>query len=199
MIPAYLCVAFAHGLGGQTPVKPTGGTDKRAAFVPMRERERLQQYAEALVSPVSVLTSAAGAGIGQWRDKPPEWNQGGQGYERRFASSYAEHVVQETLLFGVSSVTHEDNRYFRRGEGIFKTRLRYAIESTFLARHDDGSSHISISKMGAFAGGALISRAWQPESSGDLKNAGVNFWVSVAVAAGFSVAREFLPDLLHRR
>jgi hypothetical protein len=33
----------------------------------------------------------------------------------RFGSSYAEHIVQETLMYGASSALHEDNRYVRSG------------------------------------------------------------------------------------
>jgi hypothetical protein len=165
----------------------------------MTEHDRLRQYLKDTVSPVSVLSSGAVAGIGQWRDRPPEWKQGSLGYGRRLGSEAAEHVVRATLMFGASSVLHEDNRYFRDDEGAFRARLRYAVESTFLARHDDGSKHISVSKIGAFLGAALISRSWQPSSSATLQSAGSNFGISMGVAAGFEVAREFLPGLLRRR
>ena len=165
----------------------------------MTERERLRRYLTDTVNPVSLLSSAASAGIGQWRDRPPEWNQGGLGYGRRIGSAYAEHIVRQTLMFGASSVLHEDNRYFRCADAGIKARVGYAVESTVLARHDDGSRHVSISKIGAFGGAALISRTWQPASSGGLRNAASNFGISLAVAAGFEVAREFLPDLLHRK
>lgn len=196
---ACLWMAWAHGLAGQAQVGTADATKKPPAFAPMTERERLRQYAKDTVNPVSLLSSAASAGIGQWRDRPPEWNQGGSGYGWRFGSAYAEHMVRQTLMFAASSGLHEDNRYFRRGGAGFKTRLGYAVESTFLARHDDGSRHVSISKIGAFAGAALISRAWQPPSSGSLRGAGANFGISLAIATGLEAAREFLPDLLHRK
>jgi hypothetical protein len=192
-------MALAHGLAGQMQNGAPGATETRPVFVPMTERARLRWYLEDTVNPVSLVSSAASAGIGQWRDRPPEWNQGGQGFGRRLGSSYAEHIVRQTLIFGASSVAHEDNRYVRSGRAGFKTRLGYAIGSMFLARHDDGSRHVSISKIGAFAGAALISRAWQPASSGGLRSAGSNFGTSMGVATGFEVAREFLPDLLHQR
>ena len=164
----------------------------------MTERDRLRLYLKGAVNPVSILSSAASAGLGQWRGRPPEWKQGAQGYGWRFGSAYAGHLVRETLMFGASSLLHEDNRYVRCGECGSKKRLGYALESTFLARHDDGSSHFSFSKVGAVAGASLISRTWQPASSGSLHSAGVNFGISMAVAAGFQVAREFLPDLRRR-
>ncbi|MBZ5624787.1 MAG: hypothetical protein LAQ69_39720, partial [Acidobacteriia bacterium] len=58
-------------------------------------------------SPTSFVSSAANAGIGQWRNRPREWQQGGEGYGRRYASSFAEHIVYQTMMFGASSVLHE--------------------------------------------------------------------------------------------
>ena len=151
------------------------------------------------MNPADLLSSAASAGAGQWRERPPEWKQGAAGYGFRFGSAYAEHVIRETLMFGTSSLLHEDNRYFRCPDTSCKKRLTYALKSTFLARQDDGSRHISVSKIGSFAGAAFISRAWQQPSSRSVHSGEANFGISMAVAAGFDVVHEFLPDLLHRR
>jgi hypothetical protein len=100
-------------------------------------------------------------------------------------------------MFGVSSTLHEDNRYFASGESGCGSRIQYAVESTFLARHDDGSRHVSISKIAGFAGTALISRSWQPHDGNSLRYAGINLGTSFSVAVGFNVAREFIPRLFH--
>jgi hypothetical protein len=111
----------------------------------------------------------------------------------RFASSYGEHVVRETLMFGASSALNEDNRYLHSGESDVRLRIRYAVGSTFLARRDDGARRLSFSRMGAFAGAALISRLWQPRSTRGLHSATVNFGTSIGIAAAFNVVREFWP------
>ena len=168
-------------------------------FMPMTEAQRFRRYVKDTLTPVSLVTSAVVAGIGQWEDHPKEWGQGAEGFGRRYASAYAEHVVRETLIFGASSALHEDNRYIRSGQSGFGARLRYAIESTFLARRDDGSRCFSFSRVGGFAGAAVISRLWQPPSTGGAGSAAGNFASSMGVAVGFNVAREFLPSLLHRK
>src|ERR1035441_2372016 len=61
---------------------------------------RAKLYVSALINPFSFVESAASAGFGQWRDRPPEWRQGAAGYGRRFASSFAQHATGETLKFG---------------------------------------------------------------------------------------------------
>ncbi len=148
------------------------------------------------LSPVSLLTCATAAGWGQLRDSPHEWGQGGSAFGDRFASAYGQHLVNSTLLLTATSLFHEDNRYVPSGESGTGGRLRYALASSVMVTHYDpgGGSHrrVSVSRIAAFAGAALISRTWQPPSTRGVGHAGVSFAGSIAVTAGFNVVREFL-------
>lgn len=169
------------------------------AYTPMTQNERLQYYFQHMFNVESVFRAAAGAGINQAMNTPSEWHQGAEGYGRRFASVYGGHIVQSTVMYGASAALHEDNRYFRSGETGFGARLKYALVSTFMARHDDGSRHFSLSRMSSYAATAAVSRAWQPPSTDKTLNALNGFGISVGVEAGFNVAREFLPGIFHSR
>lgn len=179
------------------PNPPAVAPAIQATFTPMTEEERLHQYFKDTLSPTSLLSAGAAAGIGQWRFRPTAWGEGGEGYGKRFASAYVEHIERESMMFGLSSALHEDNRYIPSGRPTSGARLGYAVESTFLARRDDGSRRISVSRLVAFAGAAALSRMWQPAGNRTLRNGAVNFGSSLSVAVGFNVAREFLPRLIH--
>src|SRR5207248_1762003 len=128
---------------------------------------------------------------------PQEWGQGAKGFGRRYGSDYAQLIIGQTIENGLAFGLHEDNRYFESGKrGI--GRLGYALESAFLARHDNGSRSISISAIGGAAGAAFISRAWQPHSTTSMGEGATSFGVSMGVRAGMNVAREFLPRKLRR-
>jgi hypothetical protein len=190
-----LCVQFCqaqtqNGADQMTNLSAAGSQPNSASIT---GGDRLRWYLKSTISPLSFVTSAASAGFGQWRDSPKEWPQGAEGYGLRFASSYGEHVVRETLLFGTSSALHEDNRYLRSGESDLRPRIRNAVGSTFLARREDGSRRVSFSRIGAFAGAALISRLWQPKSTHSPRGAAVNFGTSIGLAAAINVVREFWP------
>ena len=161
------------------------------------EKDRVDEYLKNLLDPFSLVSAGASAGIGQWRDKPREWGEGGKAYAQRYVSAYTQHIVYTTMLFAGASVFREDNRYLPSGRSGFGTRLAYALKSTFWARRVDSSGqihrHISISKLSALAGAALISRLWQPKSGSSLQSAAVSFGVSLGSASGFNVEREFLP------
>jgi hypothetical protein len=66
-----------------------------------------------------------------------------------------------------------------------------------MARSRNGSRHVSISEIGGFAGGAFISRAWQPSSNAQASNAAASMGVSIGLAAGMNVAHEFFPRIFH--
>ena len=161
-------------------------------FVPMTRSERAAHYAHSLFGPEAFLFSAAHAGIGQLRNSPHVWGQGPEGFGRRYGSGYAQRIVGQTIENGLAFGLHEDNRYFRSGKtGI--GRLGYAVTSAFLARHDDGSRFISVSAIGGAAGGAFISRAWQPSSTTSMGAGARSFGISIGVHVGLNVAREYLP------
>jgi hypothetical protein len=147
-----------------------------------------------MVSPLGYFKAGFSAGIDQWNDKPQEW-EGMSGYGKRFANIVGQYSIQRTVTFGLGSLLHEDNRYFNSGKKGFWPRTGYALASGILARHDDGSRHISISQLGGVAAAAFLSRLWQPPSQGSAGDGAVSFGVTMASNMGFGVVKELLPDL----
>ena len=171
------------------------GTTKASEFRPLTRRERTDIYVKTMVNPLGYMKAGFSAGIDQWKDKPPEWEQGMSGYGKRFANIVGQYSIQRTVTFGLSSALHEDNRYFNSGKKGFWPRTGYAVSSGILARHDDGSRHISISQLGGVAAGAFISRAWLPTSQRTGGDAAVSFGITMASNMAFGVVKELLPDV----
>jgi hypothetical protein len=88
---------------------------------------------------------------------------------------------------------HEDNRYMLSGETAVGARIKYAVASSFLARRDDGTRRVSISRLGGYVAVAFISREWQPHTTNGAQNAASNIGNTVATEVGFNIAREFFP------
>ena len=171
------------------------GTEKASEFRPLTQHERTRLYLKTMANPLGYLKAGLSAGIDQLNDKPSEWEQGASGYGKRFANIVAQYSIQRTVTLGLDSVLHEDNRYFNSGKKGFWPRTGYAVTSGLLARHDDGTRHLSISQIGGVAAGAFISRSWQPPSQHSAGDGAVSFGISMASNMGFSVVKEFLPDL----
>jgi len=147
------------------------------------------------VNPLSFVRVGLSAGIDQANDKPTEWGQGASGYGTRFANILGQYSIQRTVTYGLGSALHEDNRYFNSGRQGFWPRTGYALSSGILARHDDVSRHFSISQVGGVAAGAFLARTWLPPSQSSAGDAAVSFGITMASNMGFSVVKEFLPDL----
>ena len=171
------------------------GTMKASEFRPLTQRERTSIYFKTMVNPFGFIKAGFSAGIDQWNDKPEEWEQGGSGYGKRFANILGQYSIQRTVTFGLESALHEDNRYFNSGEKGLWSRTGYAITSGILARDDNGKRHLSVSQIGGVAAGAFLSRFWQPPSQASAGDGAVNFGITMASNMGFSVVKEFLPDL----
>jgi hypothetical protein len=161
----------------------------------MTRSERLSRYLLGLSDVESVFRSAATAGFAQASNTPKEWKGGAEGYGKRVGNSYAEHVLNRTLQHGIAAVLHEDNRYFVSGDSGVLRRTKYAVASTFLARHDNGSRFISFSRFAGAAGASFISRQWQPHSTASAGDGAASFGMSIGADIGFNVFREFWPGL----
>jgi hypothetical protein len=175
---------------------PTAPADAQPAYKPLTGEDRLNNYLHSLYGPMSLVSGAASAGWGQLWHRPKEWQLGAEGYGMRFGSGYAQRITRETLMYSSAALLHEDNRYFRSTDTTNGGKLKHAIMSTFLTHKDDGSTRFAYTRMGSMLGASLISRTWQPNSTGAVSSAFMNFGTSVAVAAGFNVAKEFLPRKL---
>jgi hypothetical protein len=147
------------------------------------------------VNPLSFAKAGFSAGLDQWSDKPPEWEQGASGYGKRFANILCQYTIQRSVTFGLASALREDNRYFNSGKKGVWSRTGYALSSGILARGNDGGRHVSISQLGGVAAGAFLSRTWQPASHHSAGDGAVSFGITMASNMGIGILKEFLPDL----
>jgi hypothetical protein len=169
-----------------------------AQFSPMTSHERLGNYVSGLGSREAVIRAAASAGIAQAGGTPKEWGGGAEGFGFRIGSAFAQHVIRDTVQYGIAATLHEDNRYFVSGETGFLRRTKYALKSTLLARQDNGNQSFSFSRIGGAASSAFISRAWQPNSKTTAGDGAVVFGFAMMSDIGFNVFREFWPDMKRR-
>lgn len=193
--PAPKPAAEAKGIDYLFNYLNMAGTLKASDFRPLTQRERTHLYLKTMSNPLGYIKAGFSAGIDQWNDKPEEWEQGASGYGKRFANILGQYTIQRTVTFGIASVLREDNRYFNSGKKNLWPRLGYATASGILARHDNGSLHISVSQLGGVAAGAFLSRLWQPPSTRSAGDGAVSFGITMASNMGFGVVKEFLPDL----
>jgi hypothetical protein len=154
-------------------------THTAADFKPLNRDEPNRRYAKSLINPIMYVKAGFSGAIDQDNNKPREWGQGGAAYGKRVGNITGQYVIQRTVTFGISSLLHEDNRYFGSGKKGFWPRTTYALSSSVLARHDNGRRYPSASLIGGFAAAAFISRSWQPPSTHSASEGAKSFGYSM--------------------
>jgi hypothetical protein len=151
-------------VGGLESYLNMAGSHTAHDFHPLTQPERTDLYLRSLNNPWGLAKAAISAAIDQSHNKPQEWGQGWRPYGQRCANIEGQYVIQKSVGYLISSPLHEDNRYFGSGEHGFWPRTKYAIQSSILARHDNGKLYLSVSQLGAVAAGAFAGRFWLPRS-----------------------------------
>lgn len=162
---------------------------------PLTLRERAALHAGRVVSPMTVLSSAAGAGIGQWRAEPEEWGGGMAGYGRRYASSHGYAATQNLFQFGLGAAFNEDPRYQRSRRRGVGARLGHAITGTVLGPGRGRARAFRYSFAGSHLGASMLASAWHPDSSSSFGDGLTRAGINVALGVARSVAQEFWPEI----
>ena len=72
------------------------------------QRTMASNYLFDAFGPYPIAGSAFAAGINQFSNAPPEWNQGVKGYSRRFGSDFGIAAVGTTTRYGLAEAFKED-------------------------------------------------------------------------------------------
>jgi hypothetical protein len=148
-----------------------------------------------MVDPLSLVYSVAAAGIGQWRDEPPAWQQGAGGVGRRFAASEGWKVTQNSLALGFDTAFGLDPRFHPSRETAFWPRLRGALSQTLVAYTDSGGRAFNFSEVGSSYGASFLSNSWFPahyNGAGDALERGT---IGLGLNTASNVVKEFWPDI----
>ena len=137
-------------------------------YVRPTQKTKVINYVFDAFGPHPIAGAAFASGLDQLNNTPPEWNQGVEGYAKRFGSSYGIAVVATTTRYGLSEAFKEDALYYRcECRGVFP-RMSHALISTLTARRgEDGHRVFSIPALvGPYAGTMTATYGWYPNRYG---------------------------------
>ena len=118
-----------------------------------------------------------------------------RGFLDKSDGTYQSAWILPTLL-------HEDTRYYAMGHGSKWKRLGYAMSRVAVARTYEGHATPNLAGLGGKAGAQAVSRTYYPPGSETFGVLAKKFSYACARDMGFTVFREFYPDIaihiLHR-
>jgi hypothetical protein len=193
MLSRYFCTAVLSVSGVAAQGLPTAPAPTPLPPLTLAERARI--YTSATVGVGSLLSSAASAGINQWRDASTEWGQGAAGLGRRFGYGLAGNAASNVIEFSVSALRHEDTRYVRSQESGFWRRAGYIIVHTYIVPNERRHSTLAVSRLVGAYGSAFIANTWYPARLTTPGEAILRGTWSAAADMGNSAFLEFWPDI----
>jgi len=167
------------------------------------QRTMASNYVFEAYGPYPIVGAAIVAGINQWTNSPPEWNQGAEGFGKRFGSDFAIAAVRTTTRYGLAEAFKEDTLYYRcECRGVLP-RMSHAMISTLTSRRgEDGHRVFSFPSLVApYAGSMTAVYGWYPDRFG-AKDAFRMGNYSLLIYMGGNIALEFIhggPHSLFQR
>ncbi len=131
-------------------------------------RTMVVNYVFDAYGPYPIVGAGLVAAYNQLGNSPPEWNQGAEGFGKRYGSDFAIAAIGTTTRYGLSEAFKEDALYYRCECRGFLPRLNHAALSTFTARHgEDGHRVFSIPALVApYTGSMTAIYGWYPDRFG---------------------------------
>ena len=215
-IPNLLILAFLTGLPlfGRSQAMPYAEDSSKtlASASPIHsdlyysrptQKTKLSNYVFDAVGPYPIVGAGIAAGINQISNAPPEWNQGIEGYTKRFGSDFGIAAVGTTTRYGLAEALKEDTLYYRCECSGVLPRVEHALLSTLTARRgEDGQRVFSFPALVApYAGTMAAVYGWYPNRFGAKDAFRIGNYGLLAYA-GSNISLEFFysgpHSLLHR-
>jgi hypothetical protein len=194
---AAFCVYGQGSTTTQTPQptpspSPSPAATATSTYVFPTKSERFKRYVNSTVGPFRLARTAVSAGLDQWKDNPEEWEQGMEGYGKRYASGLGRNAIQQTITYGLDSALKLDTGFERSKSDEFMPRLKHALLENVTSRTRSGKRVISAPRfVGVYTGAVIASETWYPERY-SYKDGLRNATGTVLVGFGINLIREFV-------
>jgi hypothetical protein len=172
-------------------------------YIRPTQRTKVSNYVFDAYGPYPITGAAFVAGIDQLSNAPPEWNQGVEGFGKRFGSDFGIAMVSTTTRYGLSEAFKEDALYYRcECKGVFP-RISHAVISTLTARRGEAGHRVFSfpALVAPYAGSMTAVYGWYPNRYG-AKDAFRTGNYSLLTYMGGNIALEFFysgpHSMIHR-
>lgn len=167
-----------------------------SSYVPLTSRQKFQLFLRTTYSPYTFESAAFNASLAQAEGQWSGYGGGIQGWGKRFGATLADtegrKFIQTYLL---SSLLHQDPRYFPSHKEGVVPRGWYAVTRVMVTRSDNGSTGFNSSEiLGVLLVSSLQNAYYPRRDRGFLDTVG-RFTGALTSDATSDILREFWPDI----
>jgi X-X-X-Leu-X-X-Gly heptad repeat protein len=171
-------------------------SDPHQVFSPLTSRQKFTLFVKETADPYTFVSAAMGAGLSQASNGTPQYGDGLASYSQRVGAAYVDMATQNFFAdYLLSSVLHEDPRYYRMGPAhSIPRRIWYSVTRLIISRTDSGKTCFNFSGVGGMAMGIALSNAYYPGKSVSGSVTSGRFTSSMTSSALGNLLPEFWPD-----
>ena len=171
-------------------------TNVPSIYIPLSARCKFHLFLKQTYSPYTFASAGFQAtwaqAMGQW----PHYGGGMQGWAKRFGATLADTESRRFIQsFALSTILHQDPRYFPSHKRALISRAWYAATRVVITKNDTGDSTFNTSE---FLGALLTSslqNAYYPRHDRNFGDTMNRFGGALSSDAIGEVIREFAPDM----
>jgi hypothetical protein len=165
-------------------------------YAPLSPHCKLDLFLKQTYSPYTFASAAFGATEAQATGQWPHYGGGMQGWGKRFGATLANTESRRFIQgFALSTMLHQDPRYFYSPNRRFFPRVWYSATRAVITKNDQGDSTFNTSEfLGALFSSAL-QNSYYPRHDRSLGDTMNRFSGALSSDAIGDLLREFTPDM----
>jgi hypothetical protein len=165
-------------------------------YRPLSTHDKFMIFVHRTYSPYTFASTAFDATWAQMTGQWYEYGGGMQGYGKRFGATLAD-SESRTLIqtFALSSLLHQDPRYFPSRRAGLVPRAWYAGTRVLITRSDEGKPTFNTSGLIGTVSVSALENAYYPEHDRGFSDTMIRFVGAMGSDATTNLLREFWPDI----
>ena len=170
-------------------------------FKPLTPKEKFGEWARGAYDPLGLGAGAVEAATLEHSstDGFCGYGHGWVGYGKCFGAQELDANISSFIGdFALTTLMHQDPRYFRLGRGSFGSRLWYAVSRVFVTYNDSGQTVFYSSALAGTAAAGGISNLYYPKQDRGLGHSLSRIGLDLGNTALYNAAAEFWPDINHK-
>jgi hypothetical protein len=156
--------------------------------------QKFKLFVDNSISVNAVTWSMLGSAVGQADDSPTGYEQGWDGYAKRFGADMGRESSSEFFgTFVIASALHEDPRFYAEINPPFFHAVKYSLQHVFVMQNDDGRQVISWSRLGGPLMAEGLANVYYPDRNRTVGDTFFRYGLDLASRAGGNMLREYWP------
>jgi hypothetical protein len=151
------------------------------------------------ISVNAIVWSMLGSAVGQADDSPTGYEQGWDGYAKRFGSDMGREASSEFFgTFIIASALHEDPRFYAEINPGFFHAAKYSLQHVFIMSNDNGHDVVAWSRLGGPLMAEGLANVYYPDRNRTVGDTFFRYGLDLASRAGGNMLREYWPVFVKR-